>query len=107
MYVEISEIVRMPPKQTKKRQRSPSKSPKTSAALPSAGYLLTCDAPTKQFIKSLNDKKSVDKQFVIEDLDPTHLLIKGRAREEISIEVEKWMDSVSLVSRVEFIRYLH
>lgn len=107
MHVEISEIARMPPKQTKKRQRSPSKSPKTSAALPSAGYLLTCDAPTKQFIKSLNDKKSVDKQFVIEDLDPTHLLIKGRAREEISIEVEKWMDSVSLVSRVEFIRYLH
>lgn len=94
----------MPPKQTKKRQRSPSKSPKTApAALSSAGYLLTCDAPTKQFIKSLNDKKSVDKQFVIEDLDPTHLLIKGRAREEISIEVEKWMDSVSSVSLVKFI----
>lgn len=95
----------MPPKQTKKRQRSPSKSPKTSAALPSAGYLLTCDAPTKQFIKSLNDKKSVDKQFVIEDLDPTHLLIKGRAREEISIEVEKWMDSVSLIRFQSSLKY--
>lgn len=63
-----------------------------SSGVPSAGYLLTCDPPAKQFIKHLNETKRADKKFVIEDLDATHLLIKGSTREEILRKIEEWMD---------------
>eukprot|EP00584_Thalassiosira_punctigera_P009550 CAMPEP_0172544196 /NCGR_PEP_ID=MMETSP1067-20121228/14400_1 /TAXON_ID=265564 ORGANISM="Thalassiosira punctigera, Strain Tpunct2005C2" /NCGR_SAMPLE_ID=MMETSP1067 /ASSEMBLY_ACC=CAM_ASM_000444 /LENGTH=64 /DNA_ID=CAMNT_0013330719 /DNA_START=266 /DNA_END=460 /DNA_ORIENTATION=- len=46
----------------------------------------------KQFIIHLNDQKIVDKKFIIEDLDATHLLIKGEVRDEITRKVEEWMD---------------
>jgi hypothetical protein len=36
---------------------------------PSAGFLVTCDPPTKQFIKFLDKAKSADKKFILEDLD--------------------------------------
>ena len=53
----------------------------------------------KQFIMHLNDQKMADKKFILEDLDPTHLLIKGEARDEISRKVEEWMDLVSRLRR--------
>jgi hypothetical protein len=46
----------------------------------------------------LNDTKIADKKFILEDLDATHLLIKGEVREEITRKVEEWMDEVSLCS---------
>mmetsp|Transcript_9106 Transcript_9106/g.21144 ORF Transcript_9106/g.21144 Transcript_9106/m.21144 type:complete len:82 (+) Transcript_9106:204-449(+) len=58
----------------------------------SSGFLLTCDASMKQFIIHLNDQKIADKKFILEDLDATHLLIKGEARDEINRKVEDWMD---------------
>ena len=61
---------------------------------PSAGYLISCDIPTKQFIQHLNELKPVDKKFILEDLDATHLLVKKKAREEIERKVEAWMDEV-------------
>ncbi|KAL7549552.1 hypothetical protein ACHAWF_012820 [Thalassiosira exigua] len=68
----------------------------------SAQYLLTCDPPMKQFIIHLNDQKISDKKFIIEDLDSTHLLIKGEARDEITRKVEEWMDEnvYSTIERV-------
>jgi hypothetical protein len=51
----------------------------------------------KQFIMHLNDKKSADKKFIIEDLDATHLLIKGEVRDEITRKVDEWMDEVSIM----------
>ena len=64
----------------KKQRTSKSRSTTVSQAsndLPSSsGYLLTCDAPTKQFIKLLDESKNTDKKFILEDLDPSHLLIK-------------------------------
>jgi len=63
-----------------------------AAALPSAGLLLTCDPPVKQYIKRLDDLKSNDKKFVIEDLDETHLLVQEKARDEINRKVEDWMN---------------
>mmetsp|Transcript_44376 Transcript_44376/g.53642 ORF Transcript_44376/g.53642 Transcript_44376/m.53642 type:complete len:114 (-) Transcript_44376:207-548(-) len=72
----------------------------SSSAPPSSGFLLSCDPPTKQFIKRLDDTKSVDKKFVIEDLDATHLLVDGKAREEIMSSVEHWMDE-NVFSNVE------
>ena len=87
-----------------------STSPKTSAAasshaagkdLPSsAGYLLSCDIPTKKFIQHLNDKKGIDKKFILEDLDATHLLVKASARKEIEEQVERWMDG-NVFSEIE------
>ena len=64
----------------------------TPPALPSAGFLLTCDPPTKQFIRHLNETKSVDQKFIIEDLDATHLLVEGKAKGEILRKVEEWLD---------------
>jgi hypothetical protein len=61
----------------------------------SAGYLVTCDVPTKQFILSLEkDKDFGIKNFVLEDLDATHLLVKKQARSKIEAKVERWMDDV-------------
>lgn len=68
----------------------------------SAGYLITCDVPTRQFITYLNKKKTTDKKFIIEELDATHLLVKKSARGEIDAAVEKWMDDnvFSAIERV-------
>jgi TFIIH basal transcription factor complex TTD-A subunit len=78
----------MPPKSTKLNQ--------STGATTSSGYLLTCDPPMKQFIIHLNDKKSADKKFILEDLDATHLLIKGDVRDEITRKVDEWMDEVRI-----------
>ena len=51
----------------------------------------------KQFIIHLNEQKIADKKFIIEDLDATHLLIKGEVKDEITRKVEEWMDEVSYV----------
>lgn len=80
------------PAKTKKRAASPKASGGSSRS--SSEYLLTCDPPMKQFIIHLNDQKIADKKFIIEDLDATHLLIKGEVRDEITRKVEEWMDEV-------------
>lgn len=66
----------------------------------SSGFLLTCDPPTKQFIRQLDEMKTVDKKFILEDLDATHLLIDGKAIGEIERKVEAWMDE-NVFSNVE------
>lgn len=61
----------------------------------SAGYLVSCDVPTKQFILSLEKDSTFGmKNFVIQDLDATHLLVKRQARERIETRVKWWMDEV-------------
>jgi len=67
---------------------------------PSAGILLSCDVPTKQYICYLNRLKTVDKKFIIQDLDATHLLVKAKATEEIQRKVNAWMDE-NVFSSVE------
>ena len=79
---------------------SSSRSKHAPTALPSAGLLLTCDPPTKQYIKRLDDLKSKDKKFVIKDLDATHLLIEKKARDEILRKVEDWMNEVGNLDKV-------
>lgn len=95
----------MPPKRKADRTlAAPSSSAATGASssgkagndLPAvAGYLISCDVPTKQYIQHLNDLKTQDKKFILEDLDAEHLLIKTKARAEIDAKVERWMDAVS------------
>ena len=84
-------------KQTQKKSTASSSASVSSASSNalSSGYLLTCDPPAKQLILHLNDTKIADKKFIIEDLDATHLLIKGEVRDEITRKVEEWMDEVS------------
>ncbi|KAL3759465.1 hypothetical protein ACHAWU_000764 [Discostella pseudostelligera] len=86
-------------KSKSKQIDSPSSSGKNTAPR-SSGYLLTCDPPTKQFIMHLNDQKKSDKKFIIEDLDGTHLLIKGEVRDEITKKVDEWMD-LNVFSSIE------
>jgi TFIIH basal transcription factor complex TTD-A subunit len=79
-------------------------SPKKQKDLPPcAGYLISCDVPTKQYIQYLNELKPVDKKFILEDLDSTHLLVKKKAREEIERKVEAWMDEVRLWIGFQFL----
>lgn len=61
---------------------------------------MSCDVPTKQFIQHLNDLKPVDKKFILQDLDATHLLVELKARDEIRRKVEEWEDS-NVFSSVE------
>ena len=94
---------------TKKLKTSPTGSGATGAkrgdALaddtpPSSGYMISCDVPTKQFILYLNELKPVDKKFVLQDLDATHLMVKRKAKEEITRRVEEWLDE-NVFSAVE------
>lgn len=82
------------PAPTKRAATSRSKASASSstAVLPSAGFLLTCDPATKQYIRRLDDLKSNEKKFLLEDLDETHLLVKEGARGEIMRKVEDWMN---------------
>lgn len=81
-------------------------SPSSKTLSRSSGYLLTCDPPTKQFIMHLNDQKKSDKKFIIEDLDATHLLIKGDVRDEITKKVDEWMDLVR-IHQLIFSSFVH
>jgi len=84
----------MPPKKKNPptRATSPASSKNGTDLPPLAGYLISCDIPTKQYILYLNELKPVDKKFVLEDLDATHVLVKKRAKDEIERKVEAWMD---------------
>jgi TFIIH basal transcription factor complex TTD-A subunit len=67
---------------------------------PSSGFMISCDVPTKQFILYLNELKPVDKKFVLQDLDATHLLVKRKSKEETTRRVEEWLDE-NVFSAVE------
>lgn len=85
----------------KSKDKSPGSSEKKSKDLPpSAGILISCDVPTKQYICNLNQLKPVEKKFIIQDLDATHLLVKAKARDEINKKVNEWMDE-NVFSSVE------
>lgn len=70
------------------------------ASATSAGYLISCDVPTKQFIQYLDELKPVDKKFIIQVLDSTHLLVKLSCKEEIEKKVEDWLDE-NIFSAIE------
>jgi TFIIH basal transcription factor complex TTD-A subunit len=53
------------------------------------GILFTCDPAVKQILLAMNERQN----FIIEDLDDYHLVIKadeeGRVRRELEVELEK------------------
>jgi Transcription factor TFIIH complex subunit Tfb5 len=77
---------------TKKKGTTASNMSTTSDDLPSAGYLISCDIPTKQYIQSLNDLKPVDKKFILQDLDSTHVLVTLASQGEIDRKLEEWFN---------------
>ena len=87
----IQETIAMSSSKKKGRKSTP---PKNQGAdgddLPTPHYLISCDVPTKQFILYLNELESVDKKFVVADLDPTHLLVKEKAKKQIESKIEAW-----------------
>jgi Transcription factor TFIIH complex subunit Tfb5 len=101
---------RSSPKNVKQKDKSSSSAaatrpPPTDSATkddlpPSAGYLISCDIPTKQFIENLNDQKPSDKRFILSKLDETHLLVQHKAKDEILRRIEDWEDS-NVFSAVE------
>ena len=56
--------------------------------------------PMKQYIVYLNHDKPPDKKFIIADLDPTHLLVSMKCRDEVMKKVNEWMDE-NVFSSVE------
>ena len=62
------------------------------------GVLVTCDAPIKSIIAHLD---SVQHEFIVEDLDETHLVVK----EHVVAELRKKLKEVS-VENVLFLRAL-
>lgn len=78
---------------SKKKSRTttpPKKHGADGEDVPTAHYLISCDVPTKQFILYLNDLESIDKKFLVADLDPTHLLVKEKSRKLIESKIETW-----------------
>jgi hypothetical protein len=63
-----------------------------TAKPPPAGWIVSCDIPLKQYIIKLNDDKSADKKFILEELDDMHILIDGRVREELMQKTDDFMD---------------
>ncbi|TFK97728.1 nucleotide excision repair TFIIH subunit, partial [Pterulicium gracile] len=53
------------------------------------GILFTCDSAVKQILLAMNEREN----FIIEDLDDQHVVIKadeeGRVRRELDVELEK------------------
>lgn len=79
-------------KKSSRSSTSSSGTSKSAGAIVPSGYLLTCDPQVREFIKHMNEGKNVDKKFILEELDSTHLLIHGSARNEINTKVDEWMD---------------
>jgi hypothetical protein len=78
---------------TKKGSTAASSTANSNDDLPEpAGYLVSSDVPTVQFIKRLNELKPVDKKFILQDLDSTHLLIRENAKQEVTRKIEAWLD---------------
>jgi TFIIH basal transcription factor complex TTD-A subunit len=76
-----------------KKGSTPSSAASSNDDLPEpAGYLISTDVPTAQFIKHHNELKPVDKKFILQDLDSTHMLIREDAKPEVTRKIEAWLD---------------
>lgn len=85
----------MPPKKKTRTSIPAASSAATQSSQdlpPPAGHMICCDVPTKQYILFLNELRPIEKRFVLDDLDATHLLVKAKSRAEIERKVEAWMD---------------
>ena len=61
------------------------------------GVLLECDSTVKQLVLNLNKRGN----FVIEDLDDTHLFIEASWVDQLKYELDKILDENSYTISVE------
>jgi len=59
-----------------------------------AGVLITCDAPMKQYILFLNETERP--QFVIADLDSTHLVVRDTFVEKIQQRITQYVEDQNI-----------
>ena len=57
----------------------------------SKGVLLECDPAVKQFVLHLDSTRALGRQFVLEDLDETHLFIAGDVVEKLQEKLDDLM----------------
>ena len=55
-----------------------------------AGVLITCDPPMKQYILFMNESEGIE--FVIYDLDSTHLLIRDDFVEKVKARIAQYVE---------------
>lgn len=59
------------------------------------GILVECDPAMKQFLLQLDDKNSLGKKFVINDLDDTHLFISADIVETLKTQINDLMNRLT------------
>ena len=59
------------------------------------GILVECDAAMKQFLLQLDDKNTLGKKFVINDLDDTHLFISADIIETLKTQINDLMNRLT------------
>lgn len=59
------------------------------------GILVECDPAMKQFLLQLDDKNTLGKKFVINDLDDTHLFISADIVETLKTQINDRMNRLT------------
>lgn len=59
------------------------------------GILVECDPAMKQFLLQLDDKNTLGKKFVINDLDDTHLFISADIVETLKTQINDLMNRLT------------
>ncbi|KAH9422313.1 transcription factor B5 [Dermatophagoides pteronyssinus] len=59
------------------------------------GILVTCDPAMKQFLLHLDETNALGQRFVLQDLDPTHLLITAEVLNILKTKIDDLLDQFS------------
>ena len=54
--------------------------------------MLSSDIPSKEYILHLNEQKSKNDKFLLEELDDTHLFVKAVAVEDIHKKLKEFQE---------------
>lgn len=65
----------------------------TNTPIVPAGIIVSCDIPTVQYLKHLNETVYSNNPFIIEELDATHVLVKRKARNLVFQKIQAWQSS--------------
>lgn len=61
------------------------------------GVLIECDPQMKQFLLHLDETSALNKRFVIQDLDATHLFVESNSIQQLKDRIEDLMEKVNYV----------
>jgi len=60
------------------------------------GVLVECDPAMKQFLLHLDERESLGRKFVLNDLDETHLFISAEIVRVLQEKIDELMDKTSI-----------